>query len=140
MLPLGLLPDAVLQTWQAAEPDSATDFVGGDFAGDCHRYAAYWKLGRELLANLPAKPARNDEQARAAETIQKKARAARQRFLARHAASVYQRLTQDYSKFLRVETLVEAAAEAFPGLVPTADQIAEDAGQLQRDKEGVEID
>ena len=74
MLPLGLLPAAILQTWQAAEPDS-TD----DFAGDCRRYAAYWELARELLGNLPAKPARNDEQARAAETIQQKARAARQR-------------------------------------------------------------
>jgi (3,5-dihydroxyphenyl)acetyl-CoA 1,2-dioxygenase len=135
MLPLGLLPAAILQTWQAAEPDS-TD----DFAGDCRRYAAYWKLARELLGNLPAKPARNDDQARAAETIQQKARAARQRFLARHVASVYQTLTQDCSRFLRVETLVQAAADAFPGLVPGADQIAEDAGRLQRDKEGVEID
>ena len=135
MLPRGLLPTELLQTWQTAEPDST-----GDFAGDCRRYAAYWKLARELLGNLPAKPARNDEQARAAETIQQKARAARQRFLARHAASVYETLTQNYSRFLRVETLVQAAADAFPGLVPGADQIAEDAGRPQRDKEGVEID
>lgn len=135
MLPLAGLPAEIFRTWQTAEPDS-TD----DFAGDCRRYAAYWKLARELLGNLPAKPARDDEQARAAETIQQKARAARQRFLARHAASVYERLTQNYSKFLRVETLVQAAAEAFPGLVPGADQIAEDAGRPQRDKEGVEID
>lgn len=135
MLPLAALPAEILQRWQTAEPDST-----GDFAGDCRRYAAYWKLARELLANLPAKPGRDDEQARAAETIQQKARAARQRFLARHAASVYQTLTQDYSRFLRVETLVQAAADAFPGLVPGADQIAEDAGRLQRDKEGVEID
>jgi thioesterase DpgC len=135
MLSLAGLPAEILRTWQTAEPDS-TD----DFAGDCRRYAAYWELARELLGNLPAKPARNDEQARAAETIQQKARAARQRFLARHAASVYERLTQNYSRFLRVETLVQAAADAFPGLVPGADQIAEDAGRPQRDKEGVEID
>jgi (3,5-dihydroxyphenyl)acetyl-CoA 1,2-dioxygenase len=135
MLPLGLLPAAIVQAWQAAEPDSADDF-----AGDCRRYTAYWKLARELLANLPAKPARNDEQARAAETIREKARAARQRFLTRHVASVYETLTQNYSRFIRVEALVQAAADAFPGLVPGADEIAEDAGRLQRDKEGVEID
>jgi thioesterase DpgC len=140
MLPLAGLPAAILQTWQAAEPDSTTDSAGGDFAGDCRRYAAYWKLARELLGSLPAKPARNDEQARAAEIIREKARAARQRFLARHVAAVYQTLTQNYSRFLRVETLVRAAADAFPGLVPSADQMAEDAGRLQRDKEGVEID
>ena len=135
MLPLGVLPAAMLQSWQAAEPDSADDF-----AGDCRRYSAYWKLARELLESLPAKPARNDEQARAAETIREKACAARQRFLARHTASVYERLTQNYSRFIRVETLVRAAADAFPGLVPGADEIADDAGRLQRDKEGVEID
>jgi thioesterase DpgC len=133
--PLAGLPAAVFQAWQTAEPDST-----GDFAGDCRRYTVYWRLARELLTNLPAKPARNDEQARVAETIQQKARAARQSFLGQHTASVYQTLTRDYSKFLRVETLVQAAADAFPGLVPGADQIAEDAPRLQRDKEGVEID
>jgi thioesterase DpgC len=138
--PAAGLPAAILQSWQAAEPDSATDSAGDNFAGDCRRYTAYWQLARELLGYLPAKPARNAEQAGAAETIQQKARAARQRFLARHAASVYQTLTQDYSTFLRVEALVQAAAAAFPGLVPTTDQVAEDASRLQRDKEGVEID
>src|SRR3984885_13465128 len=140
MLPLGVLPAATLQSWQAAEPDSTTGFAESDFAGDCRRYAAYWKLARELLESLPSKPARNDQQAQTAETIQEKARAARQRFLAQHTASVYERLTQNYSRFLRVEALVQAAADAFPGLVPGADEIADDAGRLQRDKEGVEID
>ena len=135
MLALAGLPAEILGAWQAAEPDST-----GEFAGDCRRYAAYWKLARELLDNLPAKPARDNEQTRAAETIHARARAARERFLAQHVAAVYQTLTQNYSRFLRVETLVEAAADAFPGLVPGADQIAEDAGRPQRDKEGVEID
>jgi (3,5-dihydroxyphenyl)acetyl-CoA 1,2-dioxygenase len=135
MLSLAGLPAALLQTWQAAEPDS-TD----DFAGDCRRYTAYWKLSRELLENLPAKPARNAEQASVAETIQQKARAARQRFLTQHAAAAYQALTQNYSRFLRVESLLQVAADAFPGLVPGAGEIAEDASRLQRDKEGVEID
>jgi (3,5-dihydroxyphenyl)acetyl-CoA 1,2-dioxygenase len=133
--PLAGLPAATLQSWQAAEPDS-TD----DFAGDRQRYAAYWKLSRELLGHLPAKPTRNAEQAKAAEAILERARNARQRFLTRHAASVYETLTQNYSKFLRVEILVQAAADAFPGLVPSAEQIAEDASRLQRDKDGVEID
>jgi thioesterase DpgC len=140
MLPLGLLPAAILQTWQTAEPDSGGRVAGDDFAGDCRRYAAYWKLARELLGHLPAKPARSDEQAKAAEIIQQKARGARQRFLTRHVSSVYQALTKDYSRFVRVEELVRAAADEFPGLVPGIDEIAEDAGRLQRDKEGVEID
>ncbi len=140
MLPPGLLPPETLQAWQSAEPDSAADFVGGDFDGDCRRYGAYWTLARELLGNLPSRPARNEQQAKAADIIRDKARAARQRFLERHTASVYERLTQNYSRFLRVETLAQAAADTFPGLVPGADEMAEDAGRLQRDKEGVEID
>ena len=135
MFPSGLLPAETLNAWQAAEPDSAADF-----ADDCRRYSAYWQLGRELLGKLPARPARNDEQAKAADIIHQKARAARQRFLARHVASVYRRLTKDHERFIRVEALVETAAETFPGLVPTAAEIAKDAGRLQRDKEGVEID
>jgi (3,5-dihydroxyphenyl)acetyl-CoA 1,2-dioxygenase len=134
-LSLAELPTATLQTWHAAEPDST-----GDFTGDCRRYTAYWRLSRELVGYLPAKPARNEQQTRTAETIQQKARTSRQRFLNQHTASVYEALTQHYSKFLRVEALVKAAADAFPGLVPDADQIAEDARRLQRDKEGVEID
>jgi thioesterase DpgC len=134
-LPLAGLPTAAFETWRNAEPDST-----GDFASDCRRYTAYWRLSRELLAHLPAKPVRNEKQASAAESIQGKARASRQRFLQQYAEAVYVTLTQNYSKFLRVEALVLAAADAFPGLVPGADQIAEDAGRLQRDKEGVEID
>jgi thioesterase DpgC len=129
------LPAAAFQTWRTAEPDST-----GDFSGDCRRYAAYWQLSHELLRCLPAKPARDEEQARAAEHIQLKARASRERFLQQHAAAVYETLTQNYSKFLRVEQLVVAAANAFPGLVPDTDQIAADASRLQRDKEGVEVD
>ena len=106
------LPPATFQKWQAAEPEST-----GDFAGDGRNFSAYWQLARELLAGLPAKPARGDEQTKVAETIHQKARAARQRFLGRHAASVYEKLTQNYSKFLRVEALALAAADAFPGLV-----------------------
>ena len=140
MLPLAGLPAATFETWRTTEPDSTSSVAGGDFAGDCRRYAAYWKLSRELLESLPPKPDRDDEQASAAETVQQKARAARQRFLSRHVASVYQALTQDYQKFLRVESLVQAASDAFPGLVPSVEQVAEDAGRLQRDKEGVEID
>src|SRR3569832_1275091 len=104
MLPLAGLPSAMFQTWQTAEPDSTVSIAGGDFAGDCRRYAAYWQLTRELLRSLPAKPTRNVKQASAAETIQQKAHTTQQHNQTRHVASVYESLTQNNSKFLRVET------------------------------------
>ena len=44
------------------------------------------------------------------------------------------------SRFVRVEELLFAAADAFPGLVPKRAQIAAENDMLQRDKDGLEID
>jgi enoyl-CoA hydratase/carnithine racemase len=68
------------------------------------------------------------------------ARAARKRFLAEHAEPLYRRLTREYTRFLRVDELVYAAAELAPGLAPTRAQVAAESGRLQRDKTGLEID
>ena len=104
----------------------------GDFAGDCTRYARFWEASAVLLARLPAKPARNAEQALAAEQIKKAARDARARFLSAHAEAVYDRLTQNRSRFIRVEQLVYDAASLLPGLVPTRAQVAAESAHLQR--------
>jgi len=102
--------------------------------------AAYWQLGRELLGQLRPRPLATTNR-RGRPRPSTNVRVPRGNAFWRGTwASVYQRLTKDHQKFVRVEALVEAAAEAFPGLVPTAEEIAADAGRLQRDKEGVEID
>src|SRR5262249_10397383 len=44
------------------------------------------------------------------------------------------------TRYLRLAGLVAAAAEAFPGLVPTAAQLAVERSRRQADKEGREID
>jgi len=112
----------------------------GDFAGDCARYSRFWESSAARLARLPAKPARNADEAQAAEQIKREARAARSRFLAAHAETVYDRLTQKRSRFIRVEQLVYDAATLVPGLVPTREEVAAEAPLIQRDKEGHEID
>ncbi|HZT62256.1 MAG TPA: enoyl-CoA hydratase/isomerase family protein [Burkholderiales bacterium] len=111
-----------------------------DFARDCARYSRYWESASARLAKLPAKPARNAEEAKAAEDIKREARAARSRFLAAHADTVYDRLTQGRSRFVRVEQLVYDAASLVPGLVPTRPQVDAESACAQRDKDGVEID
>src|SRR5262249_13308671 len=93
-----------------------------------------------LLARLPAKPARSSAEAEDAERIKREAREARSRFLAAHAAEVYDRVTRKRSRFVRVEELVYEAAALVPGLVPTRAQVAAEAELAQRDKDGVEID
>ncbi len=112
----------------------------GDFAGDSARCARLWESSAVQLARLPAKPARDAEQALAAEEIKQTARDARGAFLAAHAEDLYDRLTQNRSRFVRVEQLVYDAAELVPGLVPTRAQIAAESAHPQGDKEGLEID
>jgi thioesterase DpgC len=68
------------------------------------------------------------------------ARRARAEFLDAHASAVYDELTDGRIRHLRLDELVERAARAYPGLVPTADQMAADRARPQAAKEGHEID
>ena len=54
-------------------------------------------------------------------------------------AEIYDRITSGRTQFLRVDELCRRAAEAFPGLLPSAAELAEEAPRLQRDKRGLEI-
>lgn len=92
------------------------------------------------LAGLPPKRARSTAQQSLADSLHDTARRLRARFLATHAESVYRRLTGDLTERLRLRELVYAAATAFPGLVPTEQQIADELRLRQDEKEGREID
>jgi (3,5-dihydroxyphenyl)acetyl-CoA 1,2-dioxygenase len=130
------LPEAAIAQWHAADPAHPT----GDLAEDSTRYAEFWRLCASLIEQLPAKPKRDLSQAKAAAFIHEKARAARQQFLHRHAAAIYTKLTHDYSRFVRLDKLVAAAARDFPGLVPNDMQLAIEEGLRQGEKDGLEID
>ncbi len=67
-------------------------------------------------------------------------RAGRDRFLREHVAAVYATLTDGMTRFVRVEELVRRAAAAYPGLVPTPEQLAVEHRRMLKDKQGLEID
>src|ERR1700674_4308856 len=134
-LPAAGLPEALVDDWQAGEPD-----VTGDLARDRRSHCEFWRRSDELLARLPKKAARGPAEAAVADAIRQQAREARERFLRRHAGAIYAELTRDSTRFVRIEELVFAAAEAIPGLTPTRPQVAAEAGCMQRDKDGLEID
>ncbi|RSN59700.1 enoyl-CoA hydratase [Streptomyces sp. WAC 04229] len=92
----------------------------------------------DLLATLPRPTRRPPGQRAEAAAAQDDVRRMRERFLAHHVEEVYAQLTGGHS--LRIETLVTQAAEVFPGLVPTAAQLADERSRTQADKEGREID
>ena len=67
-------------------------------------------------------------------------RALREAFIRRHADAVYEELTNGYREEIRVEELVFAAADHFPGLLPNAQQIAAERELKQSAKVGLELD
>jgi thioesterase DpgC len=134
-LPTGVLPKPAVDAWLAREPKTTSDLVG-----DRERYSEFWRGADRLIATLPRKSARDPAQARAAQAVTRRARDGRGRFLRAHAEEVYAALTQKMTRFVRVEELLFAAADGFPGLAPTRDQIAAEADTIQRDKDALEID
>ena len=128
-------PFGAVAAWRAAAPR-----VSGDFAHDRKAFTAFWQKSHQMIRGLPPKSKRGEAQTLVAEEIHQVARQSRGQFLQRHVEAAYNELTRNFSEFVRVERLVCTAADAFPGLVPSADQIAAEAGTLQGHKEGLEID
>src|SRR5919108_4461461 len=63
----------------------------------------------------------------------------REQYLRAHAEEIYAELTDDLATPLRVEELVARAAERFPGLVPTREELAAERERPLPEKEGAEI-
>jgi thioesterase DpgC len=63
----------------------------------------------------------------------------RDRFLRSNAEAIYDELTDGFSKALRDEELLDAAAQRYPGLVPGRDQLAAESERRLADKQGIEI-
>ena len=108
--------------------------------------AAWRELAREVanaeveLASLPEPVRRSAAQRVTAARAIGSARAIRARFLAAQAEAVYDELTAGMTRDLRIDELVDAASYAFPGLVPTADQLETERARPQAHKDGLEID
>jgi thioesterase DpgC len=94
----------------------------------------------DLLDTLPEPGRRTPEQRAMALAALDAARVARTAFLAEHVEAVYNELTRDLTEHLRVTELVQAAATAVPGLVPSGEQVAAERALPQAEKQGREID
>ena len=65
------LPAAEVAAWRSAHPTGTVDFTV-----DRERFGTFWRLTEQLLARLPARPARGPAEAEAAATIHRAARGA----------------------------------------------------------------
>ena len=95
--------------------------------------------GRAFLDALPLKSKRTDGERAAGQTLGQAMAALCERFCRVHRGSMYSRLTDDYTRFLRVDDLVWRAAECWPGLLPSRDEVLGEQARMQMDKDGLEI-
>jgi thioesterase DpgC len=124
----------------AAAFAAAAPRAGGSRADDEERFRRFWRAGGDLLAQLPAKQRRSAAEAETAALVLGACRAARERFLGRHARALYDDLTAGRTRFVRLEELVYDAARLVPGLVPSRAEVAAEAALPQSEKDGIEID
>jgi len=115
----GAIAPAEFENWLKSEPA-----VSGDFAVDGASFAKFWNGGSELIDRLPPPAQRQDSDRKTARTILEAARKSRATFLRRHVDAVYDELTARRTHFVKLNELVEAAAQKYPGLGPSAEDIA----------------
>nr|ADU56170.1 hypothetical protein CA915-49 [uncultured organism CA915] len=94
----------------------------------------------QVLARLPSPRERTAGQRAEAAAAHDAVRRLRAGLMDKYADAVYDELTADRSRYLRVPELAEAAASVFPGLAPTSHQLAQERSRPQADQEGREID
>ena len=115
------------------------EVTGEDLTHARHVLAAAIESADELIHALP-EPARwSADQCAIAATANEAARAARWQFMTARADSVYRELDDRETSRLRLADLLSKAEAAFPHLLPTAAQMAQDRCRAQANKEGHEI-
>jgi enoyl-CoA hydratase/carnithine racemase len=134
-----MLEAAGLSPTEIADWEESRPACDRDFAATAQASSGYLTQGERLLARLPERPGRSDAEAEAATRLKAALDAERIRFLRDHAEDVYTALTDDLRLAIRDEDLVYAAAERFPGLVPTREQVAAERERPLPEKEGLEI-
>lgn len=114
--------------------------LDGGIEQDAALLATYVEEGERQLAALPPVPDRTPADRNRAAAVHAAARRARRAFLARHTETAYGLLTGGLTRSVRLPDLVYEAADRFPGLVPTRQQMAAERASVQAHKEGREID
>jgi thioesterase DpgC len=118
---------------------SATPTTLGSFPAAARATCDFLTRGEDLLARLPGRGERSETEQAAALELVAFLDGAREDFMRAYAADVYCALTDDMHLGLRVDDLVYAAADLYPGLVPTRRAMEEERARKLADKEGIEV-
>ena len=95
--------------------------------------------GWDRLDRLPLRSKRTEAERAEASRVRDSLLAETGRLARSNRREIYDRLTDVRTRPVRVEDLVYRAAELWPGLVPTREEVAREAERMQMDKDGREI-
>jgi (3,5-dihydroxyphenyl)acetyl-CoA 1,2-dioxygenase len=108
-----------------------------EFSRDSEAYGRYWASLTPALEMLAGASTGAIQKAQRA--VRDLACLSRLTFLDCHAEIVYVRLTENCSKFVRIEDICYAASELVPELVPTRTEVDRELALMQSDKVGIEM-
>ena len=133
----GLSPADTLD-WAASAPGP------GPLSGESFRAAAgavsdFLIRGQALMRRLPARTACTEKEQAARDAVTGLMNDAREDFLRSHTAALYDALTGDLARALRLDELVAEAAACVPGLVPSAAEMDAERARALPSKEGIEF-
>jgi (3,5-dihydroxyphenyl)acetyl-CoA 1,2-dioxygenase len=128
------LSAADVNAWVASAP-TADDPIGAPGV----QLSEFLTRGQALSARLPARAQRSDAEQRAGTMVLEALTSARERYLRRHAVELYDALTSDCTRSVRIDELVYQTAERVPGLTPTRREMEAERDRPLADKEQLEL-
>jgi len=112
---------------------------GASLPRDSQRVGHVCRQGRDLLARLPAKSRRNAQEKTAGHAVVHLLADTAWRFFRIYRRPIYDTLTEERSRALRIEELAWRAADLLPDIVPTRAELVRESQSMQMDKDGLEI-
>ncbi len=128
------LAHADIEGWSVSSPSQVESYGA---AADA--LSAFLRRGIELEERLPDPGDRSDAERIAGEALTATLAAARVLFLKAHGVELYDDLTDDRSRLVRLEDLLFAAAARVPGLVPGEEAMTAERARPLAEKRGYEL-
>jgi thioesterase DpgC len=120
--------------WAASAPGQQRSFTAAAGA-----ISVFLGRGQALAGRLPTQAGCTADERAAREAIDAAMNAARDDFLRSHAGALYDGLTANRTRPLRLGELVGEAARLVPGLVPSPAEMDAERARALPDKEGIEF-
>ena len=137
LLASGLTGDD-LKNWLDAVQHATSSQPQG-LAADAKRVGDLLREGRTFFTRMPAKSERNPAERETGESLIHFISNLCRDFCRVHRVAMYEQLTDNYTQFLRLDDLAWKAAELWPGIVPSHEELELESQHFQKDKDGLEL-